>query len=315
MSDRPVQIYTLFDAFGAIRYVGKTVLCLRKRLRQHLREARSSHQCYRCNWIRGEVAAGRTISICAIESVDDCNWQSREVFWINHYRSTGCRLTNMTAGGEGLHGLTFSEEHRRKISAANLGRPISDQQKRRLSEANKGKVLTPEARRKISAAHTGRKFTLEHRAKIGAASTGRRHTAESLVRMSIAHKGYRATPETKKKLSDMRKGVPKSAAHRESLKRICQLRRRAVYQMDYNGVILKQFDSVTQAARAMGVYHHAISAAVRRPGLTCGGFAWMYCDDLKEPTLWGNLPTYVYERRGRRGGRKPRSVNAGHPCL
>ena len=44
----------------------------------------------------------------------------------------------------------FSEDTRRKMSLAHLGRPRSEETKRKVSEGNKGKIITKEVRDKIA---------------------------------------------------------------------------------------------------------------------------------------------------------------------
>ena len=56
-------------------------------------------------------------------------------------------------------GISFSEEHKRKISEANRGRhniPHSEETKRKISEARKGIPRSEETKRKISEANRGR---------------------------------------------------------------------------------------------------------------------------------------------------------------
>lgn len=77
-------------------------------------------------------------------------------------------LRNMTDGGDGVSGLIFSEEHRRKLSKARegnkswLGKTHSEETRRKISENHHdvsgknnpmyGKKLSEETRRKISEA-------------------------------------------------------------------------------------------------------------------------------------------------------------------
>jgi hypothetical protein len=57
------------------------------------------------------------------------------------WNSLGMDLANQTLGGEGVAGLLFSEEHRRKLGDASRGKkrpPKSEQQRRKHSEFMKG---------------------------------------------------------------------------------------------------------------------------------------------------------------------------------
>ena len=51
-----------------------------------------------------------------LEAANSDNWVEREWHWIDHGRSIGCNLFNLTDGGDGLHGLVRSQEHVAKIT-------------------------------------------------------------------------------------------------------------------------------------------------------------------------------------------------------
>jgi hypothetical protein len=53
-----------------------------------------------------------------LEAANGSNWAERERYWIAHGRSSGWDLFNLTDGGDGLHGLVPSDEHRQKNSDA-----------------------------------------------------------------------------------------------------------------------------------------------------------------------------------------------------
>ena len=65
-------------------------------------------------------------------------------------------LCNMTDGGEGASGLVHSEESRRKMSNASIGRKKTEEHKQKIREFNIGRKLPDETRKKISAALKGR---------------------------------------------------------------------------------------------------------------------------------------------------------------
>jgi hypothetical protein len=103
----------------------------------------------------------------------------RIAFW----RNSGCDLTNLTNGGEGISGFKHSDETRQKLSNLNKGMPATfkgkkhtDNTKRLLSEIAKKRgapKLTLEQQEKASAWHRGRKRSPETCAKISAKAKGR----------------------------------------------------------------------------------------------------------------------------------------------
>jgi len=107
---RATRIYALVDGSGRTRYIGKTVRTLADRFGQHKRAARTSKLPVG-RWLRKHPDA----TIRLIETVEaGGDWAARERFWIER----GENLLNLTTGGEGLAGHTFTPEHRAKIAAA-----------------------------------------------------------------------------------------------------------------------------------------------------------------------------------------------------
>ena len=113
-----------------------------------------------------------------------------EIELISYARKMGCKLTNMTDGGEGLSGHIFSKEHRRKIGEWNRLRPLGirkekikkpripwNKGKKGVQVAwNKGKKMTEEYCKIMSNAKLGKKIkpmSDEHKDKIRQANKKR----------------------------------------------------------------------------------------------------------------------------------------------
>lgn len=114
-----VTIYALCDPeSGMIRYIGKTRYTPERRLTYHLTRSGKS-KLPSANWLRSLKVSGLRPIIVDLDRVGlDDDWASRERFWIATCRDAGFRLLNLTDGGEGLHGLELTAEHRAKISRA-----------------------------------------------------------------------------------------------------------------------------------------------------------------------------------------------------
>lgn len=110
-----VAIYALCDLDDSVRYVGKTIQYLHQRHKAHIRDALRGGRRPVNQWLRGEIEAGRGLTIKLLEYVG-ADWAAREAHWIARHR--GPLLLNLTTGGQGLHGHRFSQEHRAKIAAA-----------------------------------------------------------------------------------------------------------------------------------------------------------------------------------------------------
>ena len=118
-------------------------------------------------------------------------------------------LCNLTDGGDGPSGV--SEETRRKLRDAGIGRKPTDETRKKLSLSklgntnSSGRCLSKEHKRKISIsligrvlptgvrenmrkAHTGSRLSLAHRRAMSLALRGRIHSEETRRKMSIAQK-------------------------------------------------------------------------------------------------------------------------------
>ncbi len=115
---------------------------------------------------------------------------------INYIKRIGRRdlglgtLVNMTNGGEGISGLIFSDEHKRKIGDAqkgeknhNYGKSASNTTRKKMSDSGKGRIVSDETKKKIGAANkialTGKKLSEEHRQKISDGSTIKRSVIDT----------------------------------------------------------------------------------------------------------------------------------------
>lgn len=93
-------------------------------------------------------------------------------------------LTNLTDGGEGASGHKHTEETKRKVSEANLGKVISKETRQRLREANLGKKHTEESKLRMSNSHLGKTLSETHRRKIGKAHKDKVTSEETRQKMS-----------------------------------------------------------------------------------------------------------------------------------
>jgi hypothetical protein len=80
-------------------------------------------------------------------------------------------LCNLTIGGDGVVGMVWSEDHKRKIS-----------------EGNKGKKRTDEQRMNISKGRTGIVFSEEHKKKISENRLGKKLSEQTCIKMSNSRK-------------------------------------------------------------------------------------------------------------------------------
>ena len=174
---RTVFIYALVDPRDfSVRYIGRTVTP-KVRLASHI--CRGHQGPHLMNWMRSLLRTGNKPKMLIIEEVLEDSWKERERFWISHYRDMGFDLTNASNGGDGCTGYKPTMEARilqsmatkgkpkpegfgAKISAAKTGMKMSEEQRKRLSIACMGrpspffgKHHSPESKKKLSAARLG----------------------------------------------------------------------------------------------------------------------------------------------------------------
>jgi hypothetical protein len=92
---RQINIYSLHHPeSGELRYVGKTVLPLQRRLRAHIGNARRAKKSnHTANWIQSLKQQGLEPDIRLIDQVHENEWQQAERDYISLARMAGCRLT------------------------------------------------------------------------------------------------------------------------------------------------------------------------------------------------------------------------------
>jgi hypothetical protein len=253
MDDMQHYVYTLAYPDGRAFYVGKGV---RDRIHRHERDAALSKNInpYKENVIRKILAGGGQViktKLAYFETHDEAlKYEIALIFFLNATDS----LTNLTPGGDGQIGVVFSEEHRRKLSEAQKGKPRaplppearqrvteanrgkrrSEETRRRMSEARMGKPLSEaakeklrlvntgkspseEARRKMSEAQKGRVVSEEERQRIGERYRGKHLSEETRRKLSEAHKGQTYSSEAMRKMGEARRGIPKSEEHRRKI--------------------------------------------------------------------------------------------------
>jgi DNA-binding CsgD family transcriptional regulator len=75
-------------------------------------------------WICSVVRDGCRPEIFEIETCEEiAQLNEAECFWIQYFRSIGCRLVNATNGGEGASGYRHLEEAKAKMSQSKRGKP------------------------------------------------------------------------------------------------------------------------------------------------------------------------------------------------
>ena len=183
VDNREVHIYTLKHPDTLeVKYVGKTVRSLSRRLGNHIVNAKGNkHNKHLSNWILGILKEGKRPIIESLETCQSNIWQEREQYWISKFPN----LINLTTGGDGCIGFTHNPETIEKIRQAKIGTKHSIEFREAMSKRLKGVPLSE-----------------EHKSKIGLANKGRRASETTRKKLSESHKGISQSEESKRKRSE-----------------------------------------------------------------------------------------------------------------
>jgi len=219
IATRTILIYGLFDPRdGTLRYVGKTARSLDVRQSRHLQEARAGTPTHLYNWWRLLGNLGLKPEIAEIDTVQaGSDWVEAEQFWIAYFRFVGCDLLNVSIGGQGAEGYSFTKEHRAKLSAAHMGQETSAELREKRSVISKAAwEKNPQSRWKPENLPEITAIRAERRAA-GLYKTRAPASEETKMKISLAKRGKLLSPEHKAKLSLLRTGKKLSPAHCASI--------------------------------------------------------------------------------------------------
>lgn len=233
---------------NTVRYVGKTINSLERRLSKHMAESSLKAQTnHRTNWLRSLKNINKSPIIELLEIVkENEKWEERERAWILFYKNDGANLVNSNDGGDGQHGRKPSQTTKDKISKSLMGHIVSEETRNKKREKKLGSVWTEESKAKISRLHKGRKRPKETGEKI-----------------SKALKGIKRTEEFKKRISQQQLG--KEGPNKKEIEKF-----------DKNMNKIKKYTSITQASRENNIAASAINNCLKGLSKSSGGFIWKY---------------------------------------
>jgi hypothetical protein len=170
---------------GRLFYVGKG-----SGSRANSRKSRNSY------WHNTVNKYGIVVKIVA-NDLDEELAMLAEIELIDASKKRGCRLVNLTNGGEGTSGYKFSEEYCKKISKQRTGRVMPEGFGAKVSERQKGIKKSAEVGLAISKAKKGIPFSEETKRNWKPWN----HSNETKEILRIRSTGRKMTPEAKWKIS------------------------------------------------------------------------------------------------------------------
>jgi hypothetical protein len=191
-----IVIYALrCPVSGGIRYIGKSSNP-QKRLKYHIMQARAGNICHCGGWIRILLSNGLkpTLEIVKEVAESEC-WIKAEKEAIAEHRAKGCRLTNMTDGGEGA-ACTDPEILARKNAAIRVAHARPDVAEKNSANAKRN-WANAEFRQRHAAAMELVNSDPAVRAKKAAASKRMWSDPKHREKMSDVHKAINQNQEFK----------------------------------------------------------------------------------------------------------------------
>lgn len=236
-----VYIYGLVDKItNQLKYIGKSINP-QSRYRKHLQDSKKQTS-YKDRWIFSLLEKKSKPELLIIDEVNDYNWEFWEKHYISYYKSIGCKLTNISEGGDNPpnhKGRKRTKEEIEKISKSNLGKKRNEETKLKISLAKKGKPI-PHLNNQKERSHS-------HRNNLSLSLKGR----------TSPNKGRKYDEEHSKKLSN-------SHSHQK----------KKVIQLTLDGKKIKIWESISEAKKEYRNNH--ISECCLGKIKTAAGYKWKY---------------------------------------
>lgn len=129
------------------------------------------------------------------------------------------------------------------------------------------------------------------RKKISKNTTRQMSDPVARQKISLCNKGYKHTDESRAKMSKSHSGVLLSESHRASLRlanqKIAAVRRKKIFQLSLDGEFIQEWNSLTEAGKALHICISEISACLHGKKKSAGGYKWKF-NILKEDSYESN---------------------------
>jgi group I intron endonuclease len=287
-----VYIYTLSDPISdEIFYCGKTIN-LKERFNGHMKE---KHNEKKRNWILSLKKIGLKPKMEIIEICDENDWHIFEKYWISQLKSWGFNLFNLTEGGEdGITGYSHTQETKNKISKLMLGRKISIEWRNNISKGKKGVKFSDKHIENLSKSNLNQEVEGKSIYQIDRYSGKILNKFDKIVNaLKFLNKNLNDAS-----ISKVCKGKSKSAfgfywCYVEDYEhyKFCKYKRkdqRKILQIDFNGNIVNEYDSIIEAANKTNMNRDAISHCANGDNYSHKNYIWIFKDESERINIYLN---------------------------
>jgi len=250
--EEKILIYTLSDTTG-VRYIGQSKRP-NKRYYRHIFDAnQDGFKNKRCAWIKSLINRGEKPILEIIDEVPMSEWPFWEKYWISQFKTWGFKLTNDTDGGEGTYGRIVSDETKLKMSNSKKGKIPKN-----LNLLKKSRIKT------ILQYNLDGTFIKEWESTNKAKKELKINNIDLVLKKKRNSAGNYIWRYKHDKLTKTDVNIIKEKHEKQ--------KRKIILQIDVNGNIIKEWDSVSSVK---SVYGH-INAVLRGDRTTAGGYQWKY---------------------------------------
>ena len=245
------NIYVLIDPRdNHIKYLGKTIKPLNKRLSSHMIDDSKSKK---SSWIKSLKSQNLKPIIQLIDIVEE-DWQFWEEYWITNLKMLGIDLLNHTNGGEGMYGYIPTQETREKWSRAFKGRKLSKEWKEKIGKSTSISInvynLTGELQHQFSSITKASQYLNVEKSHLVECCKGRVKSCDNYI--------IRYSTDSFNKFD------------------IKWDSKTEILQLDKDGNLIKEWSSIIEAANSFNIKAPNISRCLRGLRKTCKGFQWKY---------------------------------------
>ena len=138
----------------------------------------------------------------------------KETYWIKFYNCKSPIGYNLTNGGDGIDGYSFSDSSKIKMKESHKGK-VSPM---------RGKKYSEEVRLKMSKGQRGKKKSSVTRQRMSETKKGHPTSEETKTKISLGNKGKKISEETKKKIRETKaklpslKGIPRTEEAKQNMR-------------------------------------------------------------------------------------------------
>ena len=265
------RIYLITNLINGKLYVGITEKKIESRFAQHVKSSfKEKPKCMLHNAIKKYGVENFSFEL--IE--DDIPFEKgpeKERYYIKKYNSyyKYKKGYNMTFGGKGTVGYIFTDEVRKKISLAGIGRVFSPERNEKVRQSMIKREYKEEWKESL-------RNSIGDRTGENNPFYGKKHSDETKQKISETKKGNCPhSEEFKQMISSIHKGVPHTESQIQKMRDSSPLKH-SVCQYSMDMELINEFPSLKEAERQTGTPNYNISSCCRGKQKSASGFIWKY---------------------------------------